>query len=554
MEESLSYDVSMFQDTFEHEFTFLNGFLRNVHRFATRPAMTCPLRGRTWAYPELNRDVNRLAHALASDGVSRGEVVMYQLMNSPEFVFAYLAPQKLRAINCPINFKLSHSETAWMIDDSKPAVFIYDADGRETAEQALAMASHRPRRVVMVDAAGARGPARGHVPYSEYVADRPETEPDAGGRMHIYDEVTRLYTSGTSGQPKGVPMNNVNEVLSAHDVIMHFPLAPTDRTMNMSPWFHRGGIHAGGPTAALYVGAEMVILRQFTPRTCLEYAEKYGVSFLVGAPPMLKLLSATQQKSPFDLSALKGIVTMGAPLGREDCIRFHETLTPNIFNGYGTSEAFWNTFLRPADLPEMAGSAGRACTDDDVAVVKVFPDRRAEPHETVAKDNQEVGEVIVRAPGKSAYTYVGDEADSNRVFHDGWLYIGDMATWDENEFITIVGRKNNMIVSAGENIHPVQVEEVLAMHPKVQESVVVGVPDELRGETVVAYVVKEDQSLTARELAAHCSDRAILAPYKRPRYYRFVDELPYTATGKKKHYVVRQMAAEERDRGVFERG
>ncbi|HYW04427.1 MAG TPA: AMP-binding protein [Gammaproteobacteria bacterium] len=553
MEDGHTYDVSMFRETFEHGFTFIHGFLRNVHRFAGRPAMTCPLRDRTWTYAALDRDVNRLAHALAADGVGRNEVVMYQLMNSPEFVFAYLAPQKLGAINCPINFKLSHAETAWIIDDSRPAVFVYDAEGRETAEAALAMARHRPRRVVMVDPAGEARPPEGHVRFSDYLHER-DDEPERERPAHIYDEVTRLYTSGTTGRPKGVPMNHVIEVLSAHDVIMHFPLAPTDRTMNMSPWFHRGGIHAGGPTPSLYVGAEMVILRQFAPRTCLEYVEKYGVSFLVGAPPMLKLLSATQQKSPFDLSALKGIVTMGAPLGREDCIRFHETLTPNIFNGYGTSEAFWNTFLRPADLPEMAGSAGRACTDDDVAVVKVFPDRRAEPHETVARDNREVGEVIVRAPGKSAYTYVNNEAESARVFHDGWLYIGDMATWDENEFVTIVGRKNNMIVSAGENIHPVQVEEVLDMHPKVQESVVVGVPDELRGETVVAYVVRADDSLTAKELAAHCSDRAILAPYKRPRYYRFIDELPYTATGKKKHYVVRQMAAEERDRDVFERG
>src|SRR5699024_3928415 len=163
-----------------------------------------------------------------------------------------------------------------------------------------------------------------------------------------------------------------------------------------------------------------------------------------------------------------------------------ETLTPNIFNGYGTSEAFWNTFLRPYDMPEMAGTAGRASMDDEVAVVKVYPDRRAEPDETVAKDGKEVGELIVKAPAKTTYTYIHNEEESKRTFYKGWIYIGDMATWDENEFITIVGRKDDMIVSAGENIHPVQVEEILNTHPKVDESLVVGVPDALRGQSVVA--------------------------------------------------------------------
>jgi acyl-coenzyme A synthetase/AMP-(fatty) acid ligase len=551
--DTFTYDASMFKETFEHEFTYINGFMRNVHRFANRPAVTCPLRGRTWTYAELNREVNRLAHALLADGIGKHDVVMYQLLNSAEFVFSYLAPQKIGAINCPINFRLSPGETAFIIDDSKPAVFVYDAEIRDTAEQALAMARHRPKRVVMVDLTGEQPAPEGHIPYAEYVRNQPEDNPPADHPSHIYDETTRLYTSGTTGRPKGVPLNNINDVLSAHDVAMHFPLSPVDRTMNMSPWFHRGGLHSGGPTPTLYVGGEIVILRYFNPKTCLEYAEKYGLTFLIGAPPMLKMLYEQQKKHPADLSGLKGIVTMGAPLAKEDCIRFQETLTPNIFNGYGTTEAFWNTFLRPYDLPDMAGSAGRACTDDDVAVVKVYPDCRAEPDDLVAKDGKEIGEIIVKAPGKTTYTYVNPTKDAERVFYKGWIYIGDMGTWDENEFVTIVGRKSNMILSSGENIHPVQVEEILNEHPKVKESVVVGVPDELRGESVAAYVIKADPSLTAKELSKFCSDHPMLANYKKPRFYRFVDELPYTATGKKKHYEVKAMALEDQKKGLLER-
>lgn len=157
---------------------------------------------------------------------------------------------------------------------------------------------------------------------------------------------------------------------------MHFPLNPTDVTMNMTPWFHRGGLHSGGLTPTFYAGGSVVILRNYNPRVCLTYAEKYGVTFLVGVPAVLTSLATRQEKHPVDLSKIKGIVTMGSPLEKAQCIRFQETLTPNIFNGYGTTETFWNTFLRPYDLPEMSGSAGRSCTDDDVRVVKAYEDKK----------------------------------------------------------------------------------------------------------------------------------------------------------------------------------
>jgi acyl-coenzyme A synthetase/AMP-(fatty) acid ligase len=548
-----SYDVQAFKDIFEREFTYLNGFMRNVHRFKDRPALTCTLRETTWTYAQLNRSVNRLAHALKADGVGKGTVVMQQLLNCAEFVSGFLAPQKLGAIHSPINFRLSPGETAMILDDSRPAVYLYDAEIRDTAAAALAMARHRPERVVMVDIWDKAVPPSGHLAFRDYVQGRSEEDPAPDAPGGAFDEVTRLYTSGTTGLPKGVPLNNINEIMSAHDVIMHFPMRPGDKTMNMSPWFHRGGLHSGGPTPTLYVGGELVVLRHFTQRTCLDYAEKYGVNFLIGAPPMLKLICEAQRRHPVDLSRLKGIVTMGAPLAKEDCVSYLEHLTPNIFNGYGTTETFWNSFLRPADLPAKAGSAGRSCTDDDVAVVKVFQDRRAEPEEQVAQDGLEIGEIIVKCPGKSSYAYIHNPQEAERVFHRGFMYTGDLGVWDDHAFVTIVGRKDDMIVAAGENIHPVQVEEILNQHPKVRESIVTSLPDSVRGQSVVAYVIKADPSLTARELAVHCTGHPMLANYKRPRFCRFVEELPFTATGKKMHFKVREMALEDQAKGLLER-
>jgi acyl-CoA synthetase (AMP-forming)/AMP-acid ligase II len=323
--------------------------------------------------------------------------------------------------------------------------------------------------------------------------------------------------------------------------------------MNMSPWFHRGGLHSGGPCPTLYVGGEIIILRAFHPKHTLKTAEEQGVTFLIGAPPMLKMMCDIQKKRPVNLEKLKGIVTMGAPLEKLACIEYQKYLTPNIYNGYGTTETFWNTFLRPYDLPDMSGSAGRSCTDDDVAVIKTYPDRRTEPTELVAKDNEEVGEIVIKCPTKTTYYYSGKPEESNRVYYKGWMYTGDLGVWDENEFVTVVGRRDDMIVCSGENIHPAQIEEVINEHPKVHECAITSVPDDLRGQSVVAYIIKEDESLTVKELVSFCKNHPMLSVYKCPRYYRFVETLPYTATGKKLHYKVREMALEDQVKGLLER-
>ena len=539
MFDGYTYDVSMFRETFETQYTYLNGFLRNVARFGDAPALHDPQSGRRWTYRQLNAQVNRLAHAMRQDGVGKNDVVMFALLNSPEFIFCYLAAHKIGAIACPVNYRQGAGEIALVIDDSRPKVFVYDAQFGTLSQDALALAEHKPDRVLVAG-------GQWDTSFDGYMDGQPETDPPIDFHPHIYDETTRLYTSGTTNRPKGVPINNINEVLSAHDVIMHFPLTPTDRTMNMTPWFHRGGIHSGGPCPTLYVGGEVVILRDFHPRTCLEYAERYGVTFLIGVPTILAMLARAQERTPVDLSALRGIVTMGAPFEKAACEKYMKLLTPNIFNGYGTTETFWNTFLRPYDLPEMSGSAGRACTDDDVRVVAVHPDgSHAEPEEVVPHDNETPGEIIIRSPAKSAFCYYNNPEMTAQKFYKGWLYTGDMGTWDKNEFVTICGRKDDMIVSAGENIYPTQIEAVLNEHPKVAESAVIGIPDRLRGEVVAAYIVPSDDSLTVEEIKAYCVQSPMLSSYKWPRSYTLVKELPHTATGKLMHYKLRQQVLEK---------
>ena len=540
---------AIFKNNFESSFTWIEGFMRNVRRYGDQTALSCPPGGLKYSYRELNAEVNRLACALQDKGVRNGDVVMYMLHNSVQFVLCYIAPQKLGAVNCPVNYYLSAGELALNIEDSRPKVFVYESNFADVVEAALKLSSFRPEVIL---ATGGATP-EGHTDFNDFLNQGSDREPVPDEPLNIYDECTRLYTSGTTSRPKGVPLYSINEVLSAHDVIMHFPMTHGDKTMNMTPWFHRGGLHSGGPCPTLYVGGEVVVMREFNAGLTLQYTQDYGINFLIGVPAVLNLLCRVQEQTGADLSSLKGIVTMGAPLDKESCIRFMHVLTPKIFNGYGTTETFWNTFLRPADLPEHAGSCGRACTDDDVRVVKVYPDRIAEPDETVKKDNAEIGEVIIASSAKSGMHYMGNDELTGQRFHDGFFYTGDLAVWDKDSYVTIVTRKDDMIVSSGENIYPAQVESVLMEHPDVVEACVVGLPDKLRDQVTVAYVVPKDSSLTVKDLIHFVNNHQMLAAYKRPKFYRICDSLPHTPTGKLQRAVVREQVLQDFEMGLLHR-
>ena len=543
------YDPTRLREYFEHGFTYEAGFRRNVFRFPNETAIIDPPSGRTLSYAQLADEVDRMASALADSGVMPGDRVAYQLFNSIEFAILYLATQRIAAIGVPFNFRLAPGEIAHVLADARPSVFFFDHE--VTANVVSAMQESDPIATVVVvgaepDAELPAGAAR----FEDFMSGASGILSARSPEVSIYDETTRLYTSGTTGMPKGVPLPSIVEVMTAHDVIMHFPLTPHDRTLNMTPWFHRGGLYSGGPNPLFYVGGSVVPLRAFNAATVLDWVAEYQLTFLIGAPTTLAMLANEQERQPRNLETLSGIVTMGSPLDKAAALRYQQLLTPRIFNGYGTTEAFWNTFLRPEDLPEHAGTAGRACTDDDVAVVKVFPDRRGNPDELVARDGTESGELIMRSP-KSGFAYFNLPDKDEEKFFEGWLYPGDIATWDAEGYVTVLGRKDDMIISGGENVHPVQVEEALASHPGVSDSIVVGVPDDTWGQRVVAYVVRSDDTISAADLDAHCREHPALANFKRPRAFRFVDSLPMTATGKKMHYKIAEQAINDEKSGLL---
>ncbi|CAN5183702.1 fatty acid--CoA ligase [soil metagenome] len=545
------YDPTALKEVFEHHFTYASGIERNIHRYANQDAITDSETGQTWTYRQLGEVTGQLVAGLAAHDVGVGDIVAYQLMNRPEFAFLYVAAQGLRAVSSPMNFRLAPAEIAFILSDSKPKVFFYEAADAATIETALTLSEFRPPVIVAV---GEGTPVPGSLRFTDMLVDgAPSFTAPKGGST--WDESSRLYTSGTTGMPKAVPLTSLNEVLTAHDVIMHMSLVPTDKTMNMSPWFHRGGNYCAGPNTMLYLGGSVVTLPRFEPGLLLDHIEKYELNYVIGAPTNLERLADAQEASARNLDSLKGIVTMGAPFERAAALRYEKVLTPRIANGYGTTEAFWNTFLRPDELTVAAGAAGRACIDDDVVVVKVYPDRLADPDDLAKRDGSEIGEVIVRS-SKSGHAYMHNPEEEAKKFHDGWLYAGDLASWTEDEMITVIGRKDDMIISGGENVHPVQVEALLSEHDGVADTIVVGMPDPEWGELVVAYVQRKpgalaDAASAAKELDAFCKSSPSLADYKRPRRYSFVDELPYTATGKKQHFKLKDQSVADNAAGLF---
>lgn len=325
-----------FKTIFESRYTWIEGFMRNVRRYAGRQAMICPQTDKTWTYAELNRDVNRLCNALAKDGFSKGDVIMMQLLNCPEFAFSYVSAHKMHGVCAPVSYRVSCGELSFNIEDSKPMVIICCDSKLPDVLKAVEIAEHTPKRIIVVG-----GKTSGDIiSYDDYVKDASEEEPPFTCEYNIYDETTRLYTSGTTGRPKGVSITSINEVLSAHDVMIHFPMSYKDVTMNTTPWFHRGGLHCAGPCVVFYAGASLVIQGKFDALMTLKHVWKYKITFIIGVPTVLEALADEQERQGYDISALKGIVTMGSPLERSACIRYQHVLTPNIFNGYGTTETF----------------------------------------------------------------------------------------------------------------------------------------------------------------------------------------------------------------------
>jgi fatty-acyl-CoA synthase len=494
--------------------TWIAGVARHAHM---RPGSTAlRFQGKTTTWAELDDVTSRLANFLQEQGISPGDRVMVLMLNRSEYVETVLAVMRLGAVAVPVNFRLAPGEVAFIARDSAARAIVTDD---MLAPLARAAAAQAPEPALIV----AAGAAEGLVPYAEAVA---------GGRLEqeraVPDEAVALimYTSGTTGRPKGAVLTHANLHGQAFTAISALQLrAESDIAFLAAPMFHIAGIGSIGPNMLL--GFPLVIhpIGGFDPAQVLDAlaAERATSTFFV--PTQWQALCAEQRARPRRLSLR--MISWGAAPASDDLLRemaevFPEAVTVAVFGQTEMSPV--TCVLDGKDAIRKLGSVGK--------VIRTLEARVVDDGMNDVPQGA-IGEIVYRGPTMMREYWNNPQATAE-VFAGGWFHSGDLVRVDEEGFVYVVDRKKDMIISGGENIFCVEVENALCGHPEVAEAAVVGRPHEKWGETAVAVIVPgpgaNAEGLTAAALSAWLDDK--LARYKHPKEVVLVAELPRNASGK----------------------
>jgi long-chain acyl-CoA synthetase len=463
---------------------------------------------RELTYAELDERSNRLAQALLARGVAVGTRVAYLDRSSPEVVELLFAASKIGAVLVPLNWRLAVPELAAVLADSEAPVLIAGPSFREVAEHVC------PPALVVVGEE-----------YERWLeAHRPR---DPGGRGEAGDVIVQMYTSGTTGVPKGVLTTHGNLAVTAQTSLRW---AFDERSVSLTPlpMFHIGGI--GWAYCGLWHGATTVLVSDFAAAEVLDVLEHQRVTNAVLVPTMLQMLTAVPGAAERDYSALRSIAYGAAPITTPVLKASLRTFRCALFGLYGLTETTGGVIALEPDDHDPGGprehllrSAGRPYPWVELKIVDPVTAEALPPHS--------VGEIWLRGPNVTRGYFNRPEETAAALTPDGWLRTGDGGYVDEEGYLFLTDRIKDMIVSGGENIYPVEVEEALAQHADVADVAVIGVPDGRWGETVKALIVPRPGARpTPESLVAFARER--LAGYKLPRSVEFVDEFPRTPSGK----------------------
>ncbi len=449
--------------------------------------------GAETTYAELDERSERLAAGFVTAGLVRGDRVATLTGNCPEHVVVFFACAKAGLILLPLNWRLAPAELAYQLADAEPAVLLHDGEHAEVA------ATLHERSAGLEDL----------IAGSTYRSDGPRDE----------DGLLLVYTSGTTGKPKGALLTHANCFWTNLSFDRVAGLDGDDVVLSILPQFHCGGWNVQ-TLLAWWKGAKVVLEPSFEPDRVLAVIAEKQVTTMMGVPANYLFLAQDPGFARADLSSLRRAVVGGAPMPEALLATWHDRGV-EIVQGYGLTEAAPNVLcLPPEDAVRKRGYAGKPYPHVDVAL------RDLESGGLLEAATE--GELVVRGPNVFA-GYWRDAEATAAAFADGWLLTGDVAARDDEGYYRIVGRTKDMIISGGENIYPAEIENVLHEHDAVAEAAVVGVPDERWGEACLAFVVLAAEA-TEDELLEHC--RRHLAKYKIPRGIRFVESLPRNALEK----------------------
>ena len=485
---------------------------------------------RCFTYPDTTRRVNRLAHRLLSMGLSKGEKVAVFMENSIEIVEIFLATAKTGLVIVPINFRLVAREVEYIVDNSDARAFFVDSEFAPIIDTIKHSLPDIP-----ADNYVAVGPScTGYHAYETFIADSPDYEPDAA--VDSRDTWILIYTSGTTGKPKGVVRSHESHIAFYLINGVDFGFNEHDVCLNVMPLCHINSTFF--TFTFLYIGASVYIhpARSFQPLEILEIIEKEKITFISLIPTHYNLiLNIPEEDRTFDVTSVCKLLCSSAPVRKSMKLAIIDFFSGvDLYEGYGSTEAGIVTVLKPKDQLKKLGSIGQESLGTDF--VKILDD---EGREVNVGD---VGELYSRGPMLfDEYYKLPEKTESS--FHNGWFSAGDMARKDKDGFFQIVDRKDNMIISGGENIYPSEVEEVVGSQECVFDCAVIGLPDDKWGEKLVAVVIPkgtEEEDVTEEMIMDCCRDQ--MAGYKRPKKIVFIkeEEMPRTPTGKILHRKLRE--------------
>ncbi|MEO8648402.1 MAG: long-chain-fatty-acid--CoA ligase [Acidobacteriota bacterium] len=469
---------------------------------------------RSWTYEEFDRDVNRTANLLAAKHIKKGDVVSLLLPNSAEYVIAYFACFKIGAIAGPVNSLLKSEEIEFVTQNSESRLVLSGSRFEETLA-----AIDIPETVVFDSVKQAAG-------------DHPDTLPET--EIGPDDDAIIIYTSGTTGKPKGCLLSHNNLIANARQIADWMQFDEDDRLLTIMPLFHMNAVSVTTMTA-LYAGASTVVSPKFSASRFWDIIDEYGITSFGSVATMLSMLLAGSQQSavsseqidesPFAVhlsptTSLRFAMCGSAPVPAEVLRKFEETFGCLVIEGYGLSESTCRSTFNPPDKTRRPGSCGKPIGNE----MRVVDDSGN------LVPNGELGEIVLRGENIFKGYFKNDDA-TETAFEGGWFHTGDIGYRDADGFFYIADRKSDMIIRGGENIYPREIDDLLFSHPSVASAAAIGVPDELYGEEVAAFVVmKNGIQVTESEIIEYC--RSHLADFKCPKKVLFIDEIPKGPTGK----------------------
>lgn len=470
--------------------------------------------GKEVPYWEFNDRVNRLAHFLLGMGVEKGARVSTLMNNCSAQLEIYLACAKIGAIFAPFNCRLKERELEYLIRNSGAHILFFSKDYAKEVTYLNSLSQLTTS--LCVDSPDAESSD-----YAKALKGSSGTEPDVV--VHQSDACQLLYTSGTTGKPKGVILSHKNIVWNAMNSVMARGDHSEERFLLVGPLYHAAGLNSHF-TSKLAIGASVVIMKNFDARRMLSLIEQYRVTTVSAAPSLFHILFQFQEINSYDLSSVTSC-SVGSAICPEnikkDIFRHFPKVT-GIMDVYGQTEATCNiSVLAAKDWERKKGSVGKAVPFSQVRIVD-DQDRDLPAGE--------IGELICRGPNVMEGYYNNPEA-AQSALRGGWLHTGDLARKDEEGYIYIAGRIKDMVITGGENVYPREVEDLLLEHPNVKEAVIIGVPDPKWGEAVKAVIVIHDGKQASEEEIIHFCKQSI-AHYKAPKSVNFVNELPRNASGK----------------------